>query len=139
MKTETAFWDEIKAEAERELAPQKLWTDSDGPADCWLITAEVLGGGEEALGRKLMREFITELAAGETPPCFLLFVNSGVKLSAADSPLFPVIEAMAERGTAVLVSASSADFYGLEVDSLWRADIAAMIQALKSAAKVVTL
>ena len=139
MKTATSLWDEIKAETAAELLSEQLCSDGENGVDCWLITGEVLGKGEENLGKELMRDLIAALAAGEIPPCYLIFTNSGVRLLAENGAVMPLVYSLARRGTSVLVSKKSAEYYGIAVDPLFAADTGAMVQALKSAAKVITL
>ena len=139
MKTATSLWDEIKAEAAAELLPEQLCTDGENGVDCWLITGEALGKGDETLGKELMQDLLAALAEGENPPCFLLFVNSGVKLLAENATVLPLIYGLEQRGASVLASKKSVEYYGIAVDPLFVADTGALAQVLKSAAKVITL
>lgn len=94
--------------SDRQSAPA---LPSDGMV--WLITQDTLGHGSKELGSILMKSFfytLTEQAA----PKKLLFINSGVMLTLADSPVLAHIQTLAERGTEVLSCGTCLDYYAVK-------------------------
>jgi len=76
-----------------------------------LIGSDRLGDGPEELGRLLMRNFImTLLELGELPDR-MLFINTGVLLTAAGSEVIDALEALGNRGVEVLSCGICLDFF----------------------------
>lgn len=95
-------------------------TDAKGRgtvAKTFWFTTDVLGTGDEELGRLLMRNFIYSLARGENPPARLMFMNGGVRLTCEGSPVLDDLRSMAESGALVKSCGTCLDFLGLK-DSL---------------------
>ena len=76
-----------------------------------LIGAEGIGTGDETLGRILMRAFLKTLKDLEPPPAAMIFVNAGVHLTTAGSPLLDDIRALENRGTRVLSCGTCLDYF----------------------------
>jgi selenium metabolism protein YedF len=76
-----------------------------------LIGSDRLGDGPEELGRLLMRNFImTLLDCGELPDR-MLFLNTGVLLTAAGSEVIEALDALGNRGVEVLSCGVCLDFF----------------------------
>jgi len=78
------------------------------------ITADVLGGGNDELGRILLKNFIFTLAESGTFPDTLLFVNAGVKLAVEGSEVLEALEKLACQGTDIASCGLCLDFYNLK-------------------------
>lgn len=80
-------------------------------ASVLLIGSDRLGDGPEELGRILMRNFImTLMELGELPDR-MLFLNSGVLLTAAGSEVIEALEALGNRGVEVLSCGICLDYF----------------------------
>lgn len=84
-----------------------------GGAPVILIAAEGLGQGDPELGRLLMRGFLYTLTEAEVPPRAVLFMNGGVRLTVADSPVLAHLQALEARGTRIQSCGTCLEFLGL--------------------------
>ena len=92
------------------LKPQAPSGAAAGPT-VLLIGSDRLGDGPEELGRVLMRNFIMTLLEVAEPPDRMLFLNSGVLLTAAGSEVLEALEALGNRGVEVLSCGICLDFF----------------------------
>jgi len=76
-----------------------------------LIGSDRLGDGPEELGRLLMRNFIMTLLELPELPDRMLFINTGVLLTARGSEVIEVLEALGNRGVEVLSCGICLDFF----------------------------
>ncbi|HOB87250.1 MAG TPA: sulfurtransferase-like selenium metabolism protein YedF [Bacillota bacterium] len=82
-----------------------------------LIGGDALGRGSGELGLLLMRNFIYTLTRTESPPGTIIFLNAGVKLTTAGSPVLEELARLEERGVEILSCGTCLDYYRLS-DSL---------------------
>lgn len=75
--------------------------------------SDLMGEGDEKLGRTLIKGFIYALSQLETLPATMLFYNSGARLTCEDSDSVEDLRAMAERGVEILTCGTCLNFYGL--------------------------
>lgn len=80
----------------------------------YLITQNILGHGSEELGSVLIKSFFFTLQAGSEMPAAVMFINSGVKLAIAGSPVLEHLQTLSSKGTAILVCGTCLDYYGLK-------------------------
>lgn len=80
----------------------------------YLITKDTLGHGSDELGAVLMKSFFFTLLEATPQPRTLLFMNSGVKLTVAGSPVLDHIAALAGRGVRVAACGTCLDYFGLK-------------------------
>jgi selenium metabolism protein YedF len=78
------------------------------------ITSNLLGVGDEALGRVLMRLFIKSLQEIAPLPTLLIFANSGVRLTTAGSDLIADLRELERRGVGILSCGTCLDYYHLK-------------------------
>ena len=76
-----------------------------------LIGSDRLGDGPEELGRLLMKNFIITLLDLSELPDRMLFLNTGVLLTAAGSEVIEALEALGNRGVEVLSCGVCLDFF----------------------------
>lgn len=76
-----------------------------------LIGSDRLGDGPEELGRLLMKNFIITLMDLSELPDRMLFINTGVLLTAAGSEVIEALEALGNRGVEVLSCGVCLDFF----------------------------
>jgi selenium metabolism protein YedF len=106
----------------------------------YLITNDTLGHGSAELGAVLMKSFFYTLVESEPPPRAVLFINGGVRLTIAGSPVQDHISALAARGVSIMSCGTCLDFFNLK-DKLAVGGVTNMydIVAELTAGKVVTL
>lgn len=107
-----------------EKSAEQIVQDA-GSAEVVLITSEFLGRGDDALGKILMKGFIYTLS--ESTPAFkaVLFLNSGVKLTAQNEETIVNLKKMSEQGVKILSCGTCLDFYHLK-DQLQVGEVANM-------------
>jgi selenium metabolism protein YedF len=67
------------------------------------ISSDAMGRGDEELGRVLMRSYLHTLTEAEPRPEAMVFFNSGVRLAVAGSAAVDDLQAIATRGTRLLL------------------------------------
>lgn len=77
------------------------------------ITSDSIGRGDDALGGKLMKNFLATLPELGEDLWRIILVNGGVRLSTQDSPVLGELKSMAEAGVSILVCGTCLDFFGL--------------------------
>lgn len=78
-----------------------------------LIGSDTIGTGDAELGGKLMASFIKTLKEIDDNLWRLIFINSGVKLVVAGSPVLADLRAYEENGLTVLACGTCLNHYGL--------------------------
>jgi len=78
------------------------------------LTSDILGNGDEKLGRILMEGFLDTLREQETVPDRILLMNAGVKLAVENSPSVESLRALTDRGCEILVCGTCLDFFSLK-------------------------
>ena len=80
------------------------------------VNAPVMGGGNEELGRILIKGFLGVLKEVEPLPTHLVFANEGVRLTTKGSEVLEEIGALEKMGVKVLSCATCLGHLGLEED-----------------------
>jgi len=78
-----------------------------------LVGANRLGAGDDELGEALIFKFLNELAGAQVMPERMLFLNSGVKLVADDSPALPQLRKLEAAGVEILACGTCVDWFDL--------------------------
>ena len=92
-------------------APQSCVVPFPAPAGRVVVFAsDLMGQGDPALGKVLMRAFLQSLVQMEVPQK-LLFYNRGVFLALEDSQVLPELKGLEEMGVSLLVCGTCLDFY----------------------------
>lgn len=78
------------------------------------IRSDTVGRGDDELGTILMRSFIPTLLEIDERPKKIVFMNSGVKLTAEGSPVLEHLQALEREGVVLLVCGTCLDFFGLK-------------------------
>ena len=85
-----------------------------GGASVVFVTSEVLGRGDDELGRILLRNFLITLVEAKETPDRILFVNAGVKLACEGSEALEALEALSGKGVDIASCGLCLDFYHLK-------------------------
>jgi len=99
--------------------------EADEPASCIVppsrkknvvvaVTANVMGSGEEKLGRTLLKGFLYALGQQDTLPATLLFYNGGASVTCEGSASLEDLRSLEARGVEILTCGTCLDFYGLK-------------------------
>lgn len=78
-----------------------------------LIPSDGLGRGDDELGRILLRSFLHTLHEVGPLPSTIVFLNTGVKLTADDSLVLEDLQALEGRGVAILACGTCLGHFGL--------------------------
>ena len=101
------------ADASVTAEPQKQNEHEQEQRILVLITTETLGRGDDALGAKLMENFLATLPELGARLWRLVFVNGGVKLTARSGPALESLKKLAQQNVSVLVCGACLGHYGL--------------------------
>ncbi len=106
-----------------------------------LISGDALGRGDVELGRLLMQRFLHELAGATTRPEELVFVNTGVRLVAHDSPVLEQLRRLREQGVEMAACSTCLARFGLadKVAVGSKTNMSEMVATLLNADRVLTL
>ena len=107
----------------------------------YFITTNELGQGSPDLGVTLIKSFFTTLAAMNTPPAALLFLNAGAYLSCAGTPVQEQLEKLNASGVTILTCGTCLEYYGLK-EKLLMGNISNMVEInewLSGPYKVITI
>jgi len=86
----------------------------DGAIITVLVGSDGLGGGNEELGRMLMRAFVKTLREAAPRPTHVLFLNRGVFLTTEGSVLLDDLKELEKQGVAVLSCGTCLDYFKLK-------------------------
>jgi len=78
-----------------------------------LITGTQLGTGDEGFGERLMISFISTLGEAASRPARLIFINSGVRLTAEGSEVMETLKRLEQAGVQILSCGTCLEFYHL--------------------------
>lgn len=95
-----------------------------------LIKSRLFGEGEEELGEILMKSFLYTLTEMKEDIKHIIFMNSGVFLTCAGSPVIEHLKAMEEDGVNILSCGTCLDYYNLK-DKLQVGSITNMYSAVE--------
>lgn len=79
-----------------------------------VLSSDVMGRGEEKLGRILMKAFLNTLVESEKRPWRVVLFNRGVLLAVEGADTLPALEALVSRGVEVLVCGTCLDYFGVK-------------------------
>lgn len=77
------------------------------------ISSEVMGSGDDNLGKRLMKSFFVTISCMDRPPSVIAFYNSGVKLLSDDQEIIEIVREMEMKNVEVLVCGTCLDHYGI--------------------------
>ncbi len=106
----------VKGAGPQVAAASPATGTADAGGAVYLITQETLGHGSPELGAVLIKAFMTTLLEIKPQPQTLLFMNSGVKLTVARSPVLEQLTTLAGRGVAILACGTCLDYYQRKAD-----------------------
>lgn len=105
------------------------------------IGKEIIGAGNEDLGKNLMKMFFYTLSEGDDVPKYILFMNDGVKVPTLNEQAIEHLKELQSKGSEILVCGACLNFYNLE-EKLSAGKVSNMYDitnSMKDASKVITL
>ena len=105
------------------------------------IGKEIIGSGNEELGKSLMKMYFYTISEGENLPKSILFMNDGVKVPTLNEQAIEHLKELEEKGVEILVCGACLNFYELE-EKLKVGKVSNMYEItdrMKEASKVITL
>ena len=78
-----------------------------------VIASNKMGHGDDKLGEILIKSFIHVLTENETIPKTIVFYNSGVLLTSADSACLDDLKLMEKNGAEILLCGTCVDYYNI--------------------------
>ena len=78
-----------------------------------VLSANVMGSGEEELGKALMKAFVFALTKQDTFPGTILLYNSGAYLSCEGSDSLEDLKFLEAQGTEIFTCGTCLNFYGM--------------------------
>lgn len=100
----------VKQEGVEEC--ERIAAFATGPT-VFVFSSDVMGRGEEALGKVLIKAFLHTATELDRLPDMMLFYNTGVKLAAADAETAGDIKALEGKGVKVLVCGTCVNYFDL--------------------------
>jgi selenium metabolism protein YedF len=78
-----------------------------------VISSELMGQGDDELGRKLIKSFFIALSCLDTMPSSVMFYNSGVKLTMNDSAIIDILHEIEKKGVDILICGTCVDHFNI--------------------------
>ena len=106
-----------------------------------IVKSSGLGEGEVDLGEKLIRSFFSVLLEQQEPPERMIFVNSGIFLTTAGSPVGDILAEFEKQGTEIFSCGTCLDYYGRQEKLIIGevGDMKGTVSSLLDYEKVITL
>ncbi len=79
-----------------------------------VLSADVMGGGEEKLGKSLMKAFVFAVTKQDVLPEAILCYNKGATLTCEDADTLEDLKSLEAEGVNILTCGTCLDFYGLK-------------------------
>ncbi len=79
-----------------------------------VVASDVMGRGDDELGRVLMRSFLHTLTEASEKPDVIIFFNTGVRLAVNGSDVLADLAALSGAGTKILVCGTCLGFFELK-------------------------
>lgn len=80
----------------------------------YVFGTNILGSGSEQLGKSLMKAFIYTITETKPYPSFMIFLNSGVKLTAEGSDSIEDLQKLYNAGVKIVSCGTCLDFYEIK-------------------------
>lgn len=105
------------------------------------IGKDIIGAGNEELGKSLMKMYFYTISEGEDLPKSILFMNDGVKVPTLNDQAIDHLKDLENKGVEILVCGACLNFYGIE-ENLKVGKVSNMYDitnSMKETSKVITL
>ena len=119
--------------------PEAVCIQDRRTEDIVVVSSAVMGTGDEALGKILMKGFFYAVSQMDALPARILFYNSGVFLTTEGAETIEDLKAMEAQGVEILSCGTCLDYYQRK-DKLLVGEIGNMydiVQAMTNAGKII--
>lgn len=104
----------VASESEGVVAEESCSPDARRKGMLVVLSANVMGNGEEKLGKSLMKAFIFALTKQDILPETIMCYNSGAYLTCEGSDSLEDFKALEAEGVNILTCGTCLDFYGIK-------------------------
>lgn len=103
------------------------------------ITSEIMGYGDDNLGKKLMRSLFVSLTCLDELPGVIVFYNSGVRLAEKNSEVIDLIRELENKGVEIILCGTCVDHFGIgdNIGAGKTGDMYLITQKLLSAERII--
>ena len=114
---------------------------NEGSGAVFVLNAETMGRGDDALGAKLAGSLLRTLVAAEPKPDAIVFYNAAVRLLGEASPHLEALRALDDAGVDLLACVTCLEFYDLvgKIAVGHVSNMREIVQRMMSSGKVVTV
>lgn len=130
LKKEEINFCEVATDTAAEDSLNKIKQDKKG----YVIGSDKLGKGSDDLGKILMKGFLYTLSETKPYPNFLIFLNSGVKLTTEGSESLDDLKKMESAGVKIVSCGTCLDFFEIK-DKLKVGNISNMYDIVETIAE----
>lgn len=125
----------------KTAVPAKEMTASVKAVDSYIvvINSPMMGVGDEAFGKQLLKTFIYTLTEQDVLPTTIIFYNGGVPFVTEDSESLEDLKKLAAQGVAIYACGACLNYYGLtekvavgEITNMYR-----IIEMMRTADRIV--
>lgn len=112
-----------------------------GLKDMMLVVTRDVLGGEEDIGKVLMKAFFETMKVMDDIPAAILFMNSGVRLTSSNDDIVSLLKDFELRGTEIFSCSTCLKHFGLE-DSLrvgQAGGMAVLTEGMRNFKKIMTI
>lgn len=89
-------------------------SDASGERKVVVLSSDIMGRGDEELGRVLIKAFLNTLAESDTLPWRVVLFNRGVLLAVEGAETVQALVNLSSTGVEILVCGTCLDFFGLK-------------------------
>ncbi len=95
-----------------EVAPSTTVKTVQGGVT-YIINSDIMGRGDETLGKKLFIGFLNNLPEIEPLPQTIFFYNNGINFTTEGAPTLAAIKELESRGTEIITCGTCTEFHGV--------------------------
>ncbi|NYB73021.1 sulfurtransferase-like selenium metabolism protein YedF [Sedimentibacter hydroxybenzoicus DSM 7310] len=103
-----------KANEHEDIMEAAIVIEKNSTKSGYVITTDKLGKGSDDLGKILMKSFLYTLSETKPYPEFLIFLNSGVKLTTLGSDSLEDLKKLNEDGVKIVSCGTCLDFFEIK-------------------------
>ena len=103
-----------KTNEREDITEAAIVIEKNSTKSGYVITTDKLGKGSDDLGKILMKSFLYTLSETKPYPEFLIFLNSGVKLTTLGSDSLEDLKKLNEAGVKIVSCGTCLDFFEIK-------------------------
>ncbi len=110
--TVIANFGEVSNSAEEVVAESSSKHPATGGVT-YVINSDIMGRGDETLGKKLFVGFLNNLPEIEPLPQTIFFYQNGINFTIEGSPVLPAIKKLEDAGVEIITCGTCTEFHGV--------------------------